>query len=234
MKVLFYNINFYYNSLKNGVEEFKENKFSSSINFGFIRDIPLNKSGKFALGIGLGLGFNSYNNNLKINQINNNLNFEFLENQREYDKNKFLSSEIQIPLEIRLRNSSINTYKFWRFYAGIKYSRLLSSKYKFDSENIKYQIDDIQLNPEKIGLTINSGFNAWRFLGKNKNKNINFHLDSKSHIINYPIDDNLNQSVVAIIKNKTWHNESWKQESTLEEFLDVFKKSKGIFRANNL
>ena len=154
-------INFYYNSLKNGVEEFKENKFSSSINFGFIRDIPLNKSGKFALGIGLGLGFNSYNNNLKINQINNNLNFEFLENQREYDKNKFLSSEIQIPLEIRLRNSSINTYKFWRFYAGIKYSRLLSSKYKFDSENIKYYIDDIQLNQDKIGLTLNIGFNTW-------------------------------------------------------------------------
>ena len=154
-------INFYYNSLKNGVEEFKENKFSSSINFGFIRDIPLNKSGKFALGIGLGLGFNSYNNNLKINQINNNLNFEFLENQREYNKNKFLSSEIQIPLEIRLRNSSINTYKFWRFYAGIKYSRLLSSKYKFDSENIKYYIDDIQLNQDKIGLTLNIGFNTW-------------------------------------------------------------------------
>ena len=154
-------INIYYNSLKNGVEEFKENKFSSSINFGFIRDIPLNKSGKFALGIGLGLGFNSYNNNLKINQINNNLNFEFLDNQIEYDKNKFLSSEIQIPLEIRLRNSSINTYKFWRFYAGIKYSRLLSSKYKFDSENIKYQIDDIHLNPDKIGLTLNIGFNTW-------------------------------------------------------------------------
>ena len=154
-------INFYYNSLKNGIEELKENKFSSSINFGFIRDIPLNKSGKFALGIGLGLGFNSYNNNLKINQINNNLNFEFLDNQIEYDKNKFLSSEIQIPLEIRLRNSSINTYKFWRFYAGIKYSRLLSSKYKFDSENIKYQIDDIHLNPDKIGLTLNIGFNTW-------------------------------------------------------------------------
>jgi hypothetical protein len=154
-------INFYYNSLKNGVEELKENKFSSSINFGFIRDIPLNKSGKFAFGIGLGLGFNSYNNNLKINQINNNLNFEFLENQREYDKNKFLSSEIQIPLEIRLRNSSINTYKFWRFYAGIKYSRLLSSKYKFDSENIKYHIDDIKLNPDKLGLTLNIGFNTW-------------------------------------------------------------------------
>ena len=37
----------YYNSIKNGVDELKENKFSSSLNFGFIRDFPLNKSGKF-------------------------------------------------------------------------------------------------------------------------------------------------------------------------------------------
>ena len=35
-------ISLYYNSLKNGFEKYKENKFSSSINFGFIRDIPLN------------------------------------------------------------------------------------------------------------------------------------------------------------------------------------------------
>ena len=70
-------------------------------------------------------------------------------------------SEIQIPLEIRLRNSTINTYKFWRLYAGIKYSRVLGSKYKFDSENIKYEIDDIQLNPDKFGLTLNIGFNTW-------------------------------------------------------------------------
>ena len=45
-------ISLYYNSLKNDVSDLKENKFSSSINFGFIRDIPLNKSGKFAIGLG--------------------------------------------------------------------------------------------------------------------------------------------------------------------------------------
>ena len=45
-------ISLYYKSLKNDVSDLKENKFSSSINFGFIRDIPLSKSGKLALGIG--------------------------------------------------------------------------------------------------------------------------------------------------------------------------------------
>ena len=77
-------VSFYYNSLNDNIDELKENNFSSSINFGFIRDIPLNKSGKFALGIGAGLGFNSFNNNLKINNTNsNNFSFDFLENQRE-------------------------------------------------------------------------------------------------------------------------------------------------------
>ena len=38
----------YYNSLGNQLNNFKENKFSSSFNLGFIRDIPISKSGKFA------------------------------------------------------------------------------------------------------------------------------------------------------------------------------------------
>ena len=93
-------VSFYYNSLNDNIDDLKENYFSSSINFGFIRDIPLNKSGKFALGIGAGLGFNSFNNNLKINNTNsNNFSFDFLENQREYDKNNYSFTEIQFPLE---------------------------------------------------------------------------------------------------------------------------------------
>lgn len=67
-----------------------------------------------------------------------------------------------------------------------------------------------------------SGFNAWRFIGKSANTNINFNLDSDSHIVNYPIDKNLNQSVVAISKNKIWDHESWKQEATIEEFYRTF------------
>ena len=59
----------YYNSIKNGINELIENKFSSSLNFGFIRDFPLNKSGKFSLGLGAGLGINSLNNNLRLDEI---------------------------------------------------------------------------------------------------------------------------------------------------------------------
>ena len=59
-------VSVYYNSLGDELTSFKENKFSTSFNLGFIRDIPLSKSGKFAVGFGVGLGINSFNNNLKL------------------------------------------------------------------------------------------------------------------------------------------------------------------------
>ena len=55
-----------YNSLGAKVEDFKENKFSYSLNYGFIKDIPVTKNGKIALGLGLGFSHNSLNNNLKF------------------------------------------------------------------------------------------------------------------------------------------------------------------------
>ena len=40
-----------YNSLGGKIQDFKENKFSYSINYGFLKDIPVSKNGKFALGM---------------------------------------------------------------------------------------------------------------------------------------------------------------------------------------
>ena len=146
----------YYNSIKNGVEELKENEFSSSLNFGFLRDIPLNRSGKFSLGIGVGVGFNSLNNNLYLNK---NI-LSYLDNNN-IEKNKFNYSEIQFPIEIRLRNSSIDNYRFWRLYAGLKYSRILKSKYKFKDPIQSFSTDQTNINRDQLGITLNIGFNTW-------------------------------------------------------------------------
>ena len=147
----------YYNSIKNGVYELKENKFSSSLNFGFIRDFPLNKSGKFSLGLGAGLGINSLNNNLRLDE--NILSFN--DNNLEIQKNKYNYSEIQFPLEIRLRNSTIDKYRFWRLYAGLKYSRILSSKFKFENASLNYVQKTTPINQDQLGVTLNVGFNTW-------------------------------------------------------------------------
>ena len=150
----------YYNSLGNQLNNFKENKFSSSFNLGFIRDIPISKSGKFALGLGLGYGINSFNNNMKV-YYNNQNSYELISNRDIPKKNTFKFSEIQFPLEIRWRNSSVSNYKFWRIYAGLKYSKILQSSFVHDSSQENYKLKTLPLNSDQLGFTLNIGFNTW-------------------------------------------------------------------------
>ena len=150
----------YYNSLGSGFDNFKENKFSSSFNFGFIRDIPISKSGKFALGLGVGYGTNSFNNNLKLSSDDQSL-YELLSNRDAPKKNTFNFSEIQFPIEIRWRNSSPSNYKFWRIYGGLKYSKVLQSLFKHDSTQENYKLENLPINLDQLGFTLNIGFNTW-------------------------------------------------------------------------
>ncbi len=146
-----------YNSLGGKVQDFKENKFSYSINYGFIKDIPISKNGKFALGIGLGLAHNSLNNNLKLN----NSNLEFIQNVSSIKINRYNFTEFHIPFEIRWRNSTFDNYKFWRIYSGLRYSRVINSKYTFYDNSSNLEIDGLPVNKDQLGLTLNIGFNTW-------------------------------------------------------------------------
>ncbi len=167
---------FYYNSLGDNLNNFKENKFSTSINFGFIRDIPLSKSGNFAVGLGLGIGINTFNNNLKLSNSNS---YILLNNREIPQKNVFNFSEFQVPFEIRWRNSTIDNYKFWRIYAGLKYSRLFSSSYSFENEQESYKLVDIPVNLDQLGFTLNIGFNTWN-IGLYKSMNSLFNKKIQS------------------------------------------------------
>ena len=150
----------YYNSLGSELDNFKENKFSSSFNIGFIRDIPISKSGKFALGLGVGYGTNSFNNNMKLSSNDQSL-YELLSNRDAPTKNTFNFSEIQFPLEIRWRNSSPSNYKFWRIYAGLKYSKVIQSAFKHVSSQENYKLTNLPINLDQLGLTLNIGYNTW-------------------------------------------------------------------------
>ena len=150
----------FYNSLGSELDNFKENKFSSSFNLGFIRDIPISKSGKFALGLGIGYGKNSFNNNLKLSS-NDKSSYELLSNRDAPKKNIFNFSEIQFPLEIRWRNSSPTRYKFWRIYAGLKYSKVLQSSFTHDSFMENYKLKSVPVNLDQLGFTLNIGYNTW-------------------------------------------------------------------------
>lgn len=150
----------YYSTLTSSPENFNQNKFSSTLNFGFIRDIPFNKQRNFGVGLGAGLSFSSSSSNLKLSELNNIISGEIVSGE-DFTKNKWNTSSIEIPFEIRWRTSTPTNYKFWRVYFGIKTSYLLKSKYKFESVNSDYSIQTLPLRKTQSGITVNAGNNTW-------------------------------------------------------------------------
>ena len=150
----------YYSTLTSSPENFNQNKFSSTLNFGFIRDIPFNKQRNFGVGLGAGLSLSSSSSNLKLSELNNVISGEIVSGE-DFTKNKWNTSSIEIPFEIRWRTSTPTNYKFWRVYFGVKTSYFLKSKYKFESINTNYSIQTLPLRKTQSGLTVNAGNNTW-------------------------------------------------------------------------
>lgn len=148
-----------YNYLRNKPSTISQNGFSSGISVGFIKDIPFNQKNNIGLGLGLGYGYNVYIQNLKISNFNNNLQYELV---TDYKSNWLRLHSIELPFEIRWRNSTIEKYKFWRIYTGIKASYLITSKSKFnDFENVVKTKDISSINKLQYGITLAAGYSTW-------------------------------------------------------------------------
>jgi len=148
--------------LNNVPNEISSNGFSNSFELGFIKDFPLNQKGNVALGLGLGYGRNTYYQNIKITRPNNSTLFETI--TEDFKNNKFSTHVIDIPLEIRLRTSTIDKYKFWRFYAGGKLSYVFASNAKFRETGNTIKINGIsEINKLQYGLTLAAGYGTWNF-----------------------------------------------------------------------
>ncbi|MDC3301297.1 PorT family protein [Flavobacteriaceae bacterium] len=150
----------YYSTLTSSPENFNQNKFSSTLNFGFIRDLPLNKQRNFGLGVGFGLSLDSSNSNLKLSELNNSVSAEIV-NGEDFTKNKWNTTKIELPLEVRWRTSTPTSYKFWRVYFGVKTSYLLRSRYKYESLNNNYTLENLPFRKTQSGITVNAGNNTW-------------------------------------------------------------------------
>jgi hypothetical protein len=186
---------FYYNSLIGDPFDFSQNKFSSSINFGFIRDLPLNNKRDFGLGLGLGLSTSSYNHNFKLNDDGNDFTGLIIKDSNSFSKNKWVINELELPFEIRWRTSSAENYKFWRIYFGIKTTYIFSSKFKHDSSIENYSLKSLPFNKVQSGFTLNAGNNTWNlglYLGLTP-------LFNDKFIVKNPEFKNLNQFKLGLI-----------------------------------
>lgn len=160
-------VNFTYNNLKN-LDGINQNKFSYGISFGFLRDMPINKSRTVAIAAGLGYSFNVYNDNLYQNKVatssGDQTTYEILSSDVFYDKNKSVFHYLDLPIEFRWRSSTPDSHRFWRIYTGFKLSYLMYDRYKFvnDVQSVTYASNP-DLNKLQYGCYIAAGWNTWNF-----------------------------------------------------------------------
>jgi len=149
-------------TLTNLADGIAQSGFSNSFSVGFIKDIPANSKGNFAFGVGIGYGGNTYFQNIKITEQNNISYYEIA--GADVTKNKFSFQTIDFPIEIRLRTSTLDKYKFWRLYAGGKIGYVVSSSAKFRELGKFTKIKGIpEVNKWQYGLSLSAGYGTWNF-----------------------------------------------------------------------
>ena len=152
---------FSYNVLNKLPKNASQSGFSNSVSIGFIRDLPINIKRNFGFGIGLGYGYQTYFHNLKIYEENGQTIFNYFE--QDYKSNKLNLNQLEIPIEIRWRTSSIEKYKFWRIYSGIKFNYVFLSKSVFEINKRQVFKNLKALNKLQYGITIATGYGNWNF-----------------------------------------------------------------------
>ena len=140
------------------VQDFKQNGFSGNFQIGFIRDIPINKNSSKAFGLGLGYERNFFTSNIQPETENDIIKYNVVVSRFLESKNNFNYSSISIPIEYRWRTSTINKYKFWRIYSGIKIKKNFSI-YSNPSYGTELKIDDVQDWTSSIYFI--GGYNTW-------------------------------------------------------------------------
>ena len=151
-----------YLQLYNQPENVIGSGFSYGFNSGYIKDISLITSGRWALGIGVGYAFDSFNHGYKVSEQNNNIVIEVASSVTE--TSSFNLQSIEFPFEIRWRTSSANKYKFWRVYSGFKLSYNVKSILQYSAGNTQSSYHNIaRLNRWQYGLTIAAGYSTFNF-----------------------------------------------------------------------
>ena len=153
-----------YNLLAQKPDGLSQQGFSAGFHFGFIRDMPINERRNWAIGLGLGLSSNSFNQNMLITERpNGEYNYSIInEDSISFSKNKFTTYLVEVPFELRWRTSTAKEYKFWRIYTGVKVGYVFYNSSKFDGSLGKFKNDNVfDINGLRYGLTFSAGYSTW-------------------------------------------------------------------------
>jgi len=138
---------------------------TGGINFGFLRDMPINKNRNIAIAVGAGMAFDQYGQNIFIDKDSEgNTVYTVLDSSIKFDSNNIKTGIIEIPLELRWRSSTPTTNKFWRVYAGFRlgYTFWNDFSYKDSSRSISHNNIN-EYNKFRLAATMSLGFNKFNF-----------------------------------------------------------------------
>lgn len=161
-------INLSYNMMQNAPDGYKHKGYFSNLGFGFLRDFPINKRRNIAIAPGVGYTFGRLNTNLVMvdNEIiqSNSLPeaYVFVTDRGSFDKNKFTYHSIDVPIEFRWRTSVPDTHRFFRVYAGIKFSYIFFNKVNFKGDDYSYKLSNLDVvNNFQTSVYLSLGYNTW-------------------------------------------------------------------------
>lgn len=138
--------------------------FVGGINFGYLRDMPINKKRNVAIAAGLGYAYNNYGHSLLVGKdASGESIFTVLDDELiDYDKNRFETHEIELPLELRWRTSTPEVYKFWRIYGGVKLGYTFHFKSVFKQDGNKFRETSIdEFDRLRYTAFLNFGYNTF-------------------------------------------------------------------------
>lgn len=151
-----------YNLLLQGPTGLKQDKFSAGLSGGFLRDMPINKARTIAIAAGLGLSYQNFYQNLTISKDQNGGNIYGVNSSSEYVSNRYKQYSVDVPIEFRWRNSTYESYKFWRIYSGVKLSYIFSDKSILNDGENTYKISNNKdVNQFQYGVYVSAGYNTW-------------------------------------------------------------------------
>ena len=152
-----------YNLIISNTNNISPEGLSGGLNFGFIRDMPINKRRNISFGAGAGISFDQYGSNLQINKNEDSQSeFDIISSEIRYKYNRLQTGTIEAPIEFRWRTSTPTSYKFWRVHLGFRvgYTFWHRSRYNDFSNSITYskinEFEKIQL-----GTTLSLGYNKF-------------------------------------------------------------------------
>ena len=157
-----------YNLINSAPSDVKLRGLSGGIQFGYLRDMPINKKRSLAIALGAGVSFDQYGSTLFIGETpDEETIFTGLSNDAlnvAFDSNRFNTALIEAPIEFRWRSSTAKDYSFWRVYAGFRVGYTYWYKATFiQTDNTVNQTEIPEYNRVRLNTTLSFGYSKINF-----------------------------------------------------------------------